>query len=949
MPSQRRGLGYLTKTLLGALLLTPDGTLASPSSTGKKVFAHYMVGDSTTQHRQQDIKDAKTIGIDGFSLNIGKPDRALVRATMNDMFDFAAGQDFGLHISMDLWAAGNPPDRKYMPDYKSLFVDFFGHPAYDRGANGFPMVTTFSSGGTDNLTWEDWRDQFAQQVFVIPNLDAIPGYWEFHPGFWEHWGQVVDGLFSWESAWPLREGKGGAFPGDIGPDMPLIKGMKTYKKKYMIGLSPLQYKDSYDTNVYRAGDLNLPTRMQNILANRDDIYYVNVLTWNDGPESHYIGSIWPEQNTDPEPAHYMKLPHKGWQRVLGSFIAAFKGDGVMRPFGGDTVTGAFWYKSILSDTKCSATPKDVGIEQQYLNRPESYETATDKGAYAVVLPQDASGWSMRVHSGGKTDTITGLKAGLNSGNTQLNAGAQSVELLNSAGQVVAVAGGGRCVYGGDACPDCTYNVNPNVVEFTSGSKLPASSKCDEKCTASGGGDDWGDISKDGKCGPDHGNTNCIGSTFGSCCSLNGECGMSTAHCGTGCIKSAGICFGGKKTVDDNAAEKERDSNWPEVLVNEICNLDMDTEDTKALTSRWIQSGAATWFLNFLRERGAERWTDKFFKKVMDQSSLNFDCTAVLSGHCSGPGEKTSRIKEVVETYGTPPESKNALILNMFVGVLTSLAGMSGHVSDISPGSTMGKFANPLTVFSGIFAQASAADGSVKRITPENLNHDLEKAYGNMFTAVMGQLNDTLLTVFGGVLPEGWSKDDISPEDYVWIHFAKGEWLNYHLKDEAVNLYVSNTQDRFVEFATVTAMKAGGKNRYRLLASPSKCISEAECKKKDGAYFYKDHCLAFGYIVGGGIAPTTPYPLEGKELTTLRKFLPDLNGALVNNFDCFPYPTMHRDECPPFTSFPLPDKCTDIPDPTIPSGKDLDFTNPLIYPKCYVNFATVPWEKCIGKE
>lgn len=33
------------------------------------------------------------------------------------------------------------------------------------------------------------------------------------------------------------------------------------------------------------------------------------------------------------------------------------------------------------------------------------------------------------------------------------------------------------------------------------------------------------------------------------------------------------------------------------------------------------------------------------------------------------------------------------------------------------------------------------------------------------------------------------------------------------------------------------MKSGGKSRYRLLAS--KCISEEECNKKDGAYYYKD--------------------------------------------------------------------------------------------------------------
>lgn len=46
-----------------------------------------------------------------------------------------------------------------------------------------------------------------------------------------------------------------------------------------IGLSALQYKDAYKTNIYRAGHLNLPKRMENILAHRDDIQYVNVVTW----------------------------------------------------------------------------------------------------------------------------------------------------------------------------------------------------------------------------------------------------------------------------------------------------------------------------------------------------------------------------------------------------------------------------------------------------------------------------------------------------------------------------------------------------------------------------------------------------------------------------------------------------------------------------------------------
>lgn len=60
--------------------------------------------------------------------------------------------------------------------------------------------------------------------------------------------------------------------------MPLIDGLRESKKKYIISLSPLQYKDAYNTYIYRAGDLTLPTHVQNIPANQDDIYNVNILT-----------------------------------------------------------------------------------------------------------------------------------------------------------------------------------------------------------------------------------------------------------------------------------------------------------------------------------------------------------------------------------------------------------------------------------------------------------------------------------------------------------------------------------------------------------------------------------------------------------------------------------------------------------------------------------------------
>ena len=65
----------------------------------------------------------------------------------------------------------------------------------------------------------------------------------------------------------------------------------------MIGLSFLQYKNAYGTNLYRQGELNFPARMKSILGMSPRPAFVQVQTWNDGPEAHYFGNLWDEQNT----------------------------------------------------------------------------------------------------------------------------------------------------------------------------------------------------------------------------------------------------------------------------------------------------------------------------------------------------------------------------------------------------------------------------------------------------------------------------------------------------------------------------------------------------------------------------------------------------------------------------------------------------------------------------
>ena len=102
--------------------------------------------------------------------------------------------------------------------------------------------------------------------------------------------------------------------GDLSLDMPVINATKAHQKGYMIGqceildaeiLSVLTIASSefssvqrlgksfmtellagfltqrsqFDTNIYRAGDLNLPVRMANILGMSPQPDFVEIITW----------------------------------------------------------------------------------------------------------------------------------------------------------------------------------------------------------------------------------------------------------------------------------------------------------------------------------------------------------------------------------------------------------------------------------------------------------------------------------------------------------------------------------------------------------------------------------------------------------------------------------------------------------------------------------------------
>lgn len=184
---------------------------------------------------------------------------------------------------------------------------------------------------------------------------------------------------------------------------------------------------------------------------------------NDGPESHYIGTLWTEANTDPQPEIYateLHASHVGWQPLIASFNTAFKAGVLatgMTPPGGASAVGAIWYKTILQSAVCSNEGSNL-----YTQKPNGFNQGTDSLSWAIVLPPSTAGWSAVAYSDNAQIGQWSLSGGLNYGaGSGLRAGLQRLEIRDASGKVIKVAAGGRCV--SDKCPDLIYNMNPQVV------------------------------------------------------------------------------------------------------------------------------------------------------------------------------------------------------------------------------------------------------------------------------------------------------------------------------------------------------------------------------------------------------------------------------------------------------------------------------------------------------
>jgi glucan endo-1,3-alpha-glucosidase len=179
-------------------------------------------------------------------------------------------------------------------------------------------------------------------------------------------------------------------------------------------------------------------------------HFVEMLTWNDAGEGHYVGNVWPEQIAGTEiPSYSDGFDHKAWLQVLTPFMQAYKNGvtdiaQIWPP--GNTPVGAMWYRTLLTSASCSSAIAN-------------HEQAQDAINYAVVLPAGATGFTIDVISNNQVigsypagpglnyQMVLGLRAGQN----------QQLVVRDSAGTIVSTATGTKAVQAQSSSDVCNWN------------------------------------------------------------------------------------------------------------------------------------------------------------------------------------------------------------------------------------------------------------------------------------------------------------------------------------------------------------------------------------------------------------------------------------------------------------------------------------------------------------
>ncbi|KAK3503464.1 glycosyl hydrolase family 71-domain-containing protein [Neurospora crassa] len=420
------------------------------SAADKLVFAHFMIGivgnRGSSADYDYDMQKAKAIGIDAFALNIGVD--GYTDTQLGFAYESAARNGMKVFISFDFnwW---HPSTQA--TDVGRKIAQYASLPAQLK-IDGKVFASSFIGDGLDVA---QMKAAAGVDVFRAPN---------FNPSQTPNNG-VVDSAFNW-MAWPNNGANKAPQPGH---SFSVADGDNAYKawlgsKPYMAPISPwfsthFGPEVSYSKNWVFPGDLLWYSRWNEILTLGPR--YVEIISWNDYGESHYIGPLDSKHTDDGNSKWVNDMPHEGWMELAKPFIAAYKA-GASKPdayISQDQII--YWYRPTLKSLNCDATDTTMqdannSSGNYFKGRPNGYETMED-AVFVVSLLKTAG--QIKVTSGGNSAVTYRAPAGAYAQKVPMGVGKQRFELIRN-GQSVLSGTSPRDV--SNTCPCGIYNFNAFV-------------------------------------------------------------------------------------------------------------------------------------------------------------------------------------------------------------------------------------------------------------------------------------------------------------------------------------------------------------------------------------------------------------------------------------------------------------------------------------------------------
>lgn len=405
-----------------------------------------MGSRSSAADYDSDFQLAKDLGIDAFALNIGTDD--FTTTQLSYAYESAANNDMKAFISFDFNWFDPSSDAAKVGQIISNFSQYSSQLLMD----GKVFASSFSGDGLDVSAMKSAADV---DIFFAPN---------FHPT--ESADQdVLDSAFNW-MGWDSNGDNKAPVPG--GTNVTIVQGDHSYRqwlstKPYIAPVSPwfsTHYgaEVSYSKNFVFPSDLLWFTRWNDVLAQSPQ--FIEIITWNDYGESHYIGPLSSPHSDDGASKWVNDMPHDGFRDLAKPYIAAFKAgaDSVDSYITDDQIV--YWYRPTPSDVECESTDNTMAAGSNssgnyYHGRPNGYEVMQDEVFVVTLLTADAS---LSVTSGGTTKTFD-AKAGANSFSVPMGVGQQKFSLTRDSQTVLSGTSlkdiQGECICG-------IYNFNTYV-------------------------------------------------------------------------------------------------------------------------------------------------------------------------------------------------------------------------------------------------------------------------------------------------------------------------------------------------------------------------------------------------------------------------------------------------------------------------------------------------------